>query len=211
MAIELDCASADMARSSLAALLGISDSELDQRIASLSPDALYPMTAGQADNAATLWEHLTTQAETAPSAIFWFHATRVLQDASFATDGILPLKDMLPRIETLLKKLMQDCPDAERQDEEDSSSVGNPFALAMRLEMPEGQGPDAFLVREAIFDKSGAQHNFVDAPEAVEDVAAMLAGSGAAALLECFRSASRPYIVKFRTTSPDRRAAWASL
>lgn len=118
---------------------------------------------------------------------------------------------MLPRIETLLKELMQDCPDAQRRDEEDSSSVGNPVALAMRLEMPEGQGPDAFLVREAIFDKSGAQHNFVDAPEAVEDVAAMLAGSGAAALLECFRSASRPCIVKFRTTSPDRRAASAAL
>ena len=207
----LDCESAATTLTSLATLLDLSVSVLQKRVSGLSPDSLQELSRVQdKDLPEVLWCHIALVANPLPRATCWFHATRVLPQTTFA-EGILPLGDMLPRIRTELDELMHDCPEASQPDPIATSSVGNPLALASRMQLAQGQGPDAFLVRQAILEPDDSQHRFLEAPEAVEDVAVMLAGDRAAALMDCFRRATRPCIVKFQTTDPDPEALRAAL
>jgi hypothetical protein len=67
---------------------------------------------------------------------------------------------------------------------------------------PIDWGPDAFLVREAIFQRDPMFHDYLAVPEVVEDLAQMLAGDRWTELRDCYQAATLPCIVKFRSTKP---------
>jgi len=69
--------------------------------------------------------------------------------------------------------------------------------IAMKTSGPPRGGPHAFLVRAAITQRLAVNNDYLDAPEIVVDLARVMAGQNALALLDAFRGTTVPCIVKF--------------
>jgi hypothetical protein len=72
-------------------------------------------------------------------------------------------------------------------------------------------GPYGTLLREAVIRPVGAQRDYLDCPEAVEDLAAELLGGNAQLLVDRYKLHASPCIVKFRSTSPCEKAVPSAL
>lgn len=98
----LDCSSIDAARASLASLLGMSEGELRQRLRAISiPSDEEPVSA-LARAFAGSEEELPL-----PSAVRWFHASRVTDTECFACAGILTKAEVAARLRATLEELAQ--------------------------------------------------------------------------------------------------------
>jgi hypothetical protein len=115
----------------------------------------------------------------------WFHATRVQDPNDFLVQGILPTSTVRPRLQELLRTLARGL---RRQ-----GHYLNAGSLGMKIALRD-EGPCAFLVRKGAW----ANHQYLEAPELVEDLAGLMLGANYEQLVDRFKSVTVPCIVTFR-------------
>jgi hypothetical protein len=198
----LDCHDLDTALASLGGLLSTDPHQLEAALRGFAfcefEAAMWrsPYPARE-----VVWDRIVGQeiAPPTPPLVYWFHATRVPPGTDFR-EGLQPLPERLPRIKQLLSTLADQLDPAK-------TPLGpwkHPgWHYTLKISSPSEWGPDASLVRDAIIHCTSPTRDYLAAgPEIVEDIAAMVAGDRALLLVEAFRNATRPCIVKFRSTKP---------
>ncbi|HUY13914.1 MAG TPA: hypothetical protein VMX16_09845 [Terriglobia bacterium] len=212
----LDCGSFHSAVESSAALLGITGKELLNRLNAFDGESLS--TAARHNHPyEDLLIRKTFRVEPselpAPPVIYWFHATRVPPDTRFQ-DGIQPLSQILGRVWAFLGSLASGWSTPTEWLAFKNGMRGQ-FADQYARKVTSGfnEGPFAFLVREVVLlrDRVGANHDFLGIPELVEDICLSYEGMFGHCLRARFSAATRPCIVKFRSTDPGRNALAAAL
>lgn len=125
--------------------------------------------------------------------VTWFHGTRVEDHRLFLERGILPKTAAREIIEPRLKELAKDL----------VAAGDNPFSLSMMGKQGEhDEGPFAFLIRDVAIHAPGGQHNYLQSPEAVEDISGALLGRNCDALINRFKAITKPYLIMF-TADPQ--------
>jgi hypothetical protein len=134
----------------------------------------------------------------------WFHLTRVNLDSSFS-DGILPLGTSLDRIWDFLgslvgQRISPGLWTALRRDMGSSPSAG---LYHMKVANMAHWGPFASLVRDHAFStQETGCHDYLCAPEIVEDICRCFSDRSDFDLLESFKVNTRSCIVKFVVDTP---------
>src|SRR5208282_3381940 len=86
------------------------------------------------------------------------------------------------------------------------------FQYQLKANDPMHWGPWGFLVRDAIVQPYSETHDYLKAPEIVEDLSQMIVGKkNARLLIEKFQERTRPCIVKFRSIAPREDVAQVAL
>lgn len=152
-----------------------------------------------------LWNRIVGPGATPPipDVTYWFHATRVPPGTDFA-EGIQPLGERLPAIKAFLATLagQLDLPPASQETATSFWGQQGGFQSSLKAPCPLHWGPFAFLVRDAILQRASSTHDYLATPEIVEDLAGIMAGDSAPRLIDEFRKATKPCIVKFRCAEP---------
>lgn len=134
-------------------------------------------------------------------AICWFHATRVLPEATFE-EGIFPLNAALPRIKAMLVDAVQDSVVRRQLEEVLAVDSVEDHLYSMKTDDSLHWGPYAMLIRDVVFyPDSVGQHDYLGMPEIIEDICNGFEKSAGINLVETFEGALRPAIVKF-TSEP---------
>lgn len=124
---------------------------------------------------------------TLPSfTVRWFHGTRLHQNHTLMTDGLLPAHMMKGRLRDCLQSL---CEDLERRGD---SPVG-----ASKSFKPQNEGPFGMLCRTAVVSPAGLNGRYICRPELVDDIAGELLGENYRALTERFSIESTPCVIHF--------------
>jgi hypothetical protein len=169
-----------------AALLATHVPDAEVGCASTCFDAVLRTLQGRPPGVALL-ERIRHASESA--GCVWFHATRVVDPLSFRIHGVLPLNRARAILEPQLRLLAQGL---ERQGD-------SPYSGSMASKMDADDcGPHAFLLRSAAILAPGANHQYMNAPEYVEDFAGLLLGANGGVLVDRFRKAAKPCLIKFR-------------
>lgn len=211
----LDCESLDTAIHTSAAILGISDRELRDRVKSFDYDRVPRAEQQQHPYEALVVRHaLGYSPEELPvdHACYWHHATRVSATEQFI-DGILPLPLIIDRLWHMLGELARDW---------SSTNEWKSFRPNMRgqgaqqywgkFSFQPGGGPFAFLVRPVILSGERlGNHNYLGIPEIVEDICMAYEEMFGHDLAARFIDSSRPCIVRFRSHKPWPGALQAAL
>ncbi|MDC0685599.1 hypothetical protein [Sorangium atrum] len=197
---ELDCTSIDTALPSVAGLMRMSTMTLAQKLLSYSPREYEDdCNSSDSDSLDVLWWRIfRCLQKPVPESIMWFHATRVRPGTSFA-DGIRPLNERLGDLEEIVKQCAKDLGlniGGHAPDEYWTHSGGIQFSLKTSDRMH--WGPYAFLMREVILPGTSDVHDYLSAPEIVEDIARRDYGPSWQKVLDRFRSMTVPCIVHFR-------------
>lgn len=211
----LDCGSFHSAVESSAALLGTTGTELLKQL-----NAFDCESVSTADRCKHPYDDLlkkTLRGERselpAPPVIYWFHATRVAPDTRFE-DGIQPLSQVLDRVWAFLGCLASAWSTPTEWLAFRNGMRGQ-FAdqYARKVASRFNQGPFAFLVRDALLlrDQMGANHDFLGIPEIVEDICLCYEMMFGHCLRARFSEATKPCIVKFKSTGPRPDALAAAL
>lgn len=121
-------------------------------------------------------------------SVLWFHASRVEHHGLFREHGILTKsrarKFIVPRLLELKKGLQK--------------TGDNPFSISLVGKLGEhDEGPFAFLIRDVAIKAPAPCHNYLEAPEMVEDLAGMLLGKNYKELVDRFKEVSKPCLVSF--------------
>lgn len=202
--VVLDCESIDAALESLGCIFNCSPMCIRELLSSKEISAFYEVNWRDLpdfrDFLLTIVENQFGYPQ-ALDAICWFHATRVLPEATFK-EGILPLNAALPRIKAMLVDAVQDLT-VKRQLEKvlAADGVGDSLYL-MKTSDSSHWGPYAMLVRDAMFyPDSVRQHDYLGMPEIIADICNGFEKSTGINLIETFEEALRPAVVKF-TSEP---------
>lgn len=125
-------------------------------------------------------------------SVIWFHGTRTEDASLFNKLGILTKSEARKLIEPRLKELS-----------EDMESVGsNPFSTSISGKQGiHDEGPFAFLFRDIAIHAPSPNHNYLESPEMVEDIAGTLLGENYSQLVNRFREISSPCLVSFTSES----------
>jgi hypothetical protein len=124
--------------------------------------------------------------------VLWFHGTRVEDENSFYQHGILTKGKVREKLQARLVSL---CSGLEQ-------SGSNPFRLSMSGKACiNDEGPFAFLIKDVAIKAPGANHNYTEAPEMVQDIAGGLLGKNYSLLVDRFKEVTSPFIVSF-TSEP---------
>ena len=126
-----------------------------------------------------------------------FTQTRAPHGTAFR-ERLQPLHQRVDALRALLDRLMVSH-DIVKVGQSDEHSA---HLIAMKTNGPPRGGPHAFLIRAAIIQRLAVNHDFLAAPEAVVDLARVMAGANASALLNVYRESSVPCIVKFVSRDP---------
>lgn len=191
----LDCSSIDSARASLASLLGMREGELRRRLRAISIPADEEPVSALATGFAGSEEALPL-----PSAVRWFHASRVTDAECFARAGILTKAEVAGRLRPTLEALARGLTRRGAYLNEGSASAKRTI---------NDEGPFAFLIRTVAVQASGATHDYTGAPELVEDLSGELLGGNCGLLVERFQRSSKPCIVSFRGAGERHHVARA--
>lgn len=202
----LDCSSLSTTYASLESLLEMDRAQIREKLRHysvedfLARDQVRPGTPLPD----LVLDYVTAGAPTwSPDFVTWFHATRVLPSTSFS-EGLLPLPQRVEPTRALLQSLIPSClgngfkPSSDWSNGRDQGGK----AHGLKMGLHRDWGPDAFLVRDAIFRRDPLFHDYLNLPELVEDLAGILVGDRRPELLECFRAVTRPCIVTFRSHKP---------
>ena len=74
----------------------------------------------------------------------------------------------------------------------------NPYELSLSgKDGSHDEGPFAFLIRSVAIHAPASNHNYLDAPELVEDIAGILLGQNFESLVDRFKEITKPCIVSF--------------
>ncbi len=206
----LDCQSADSALKSLCTLLCMRKTQLTAALGNLSPSN-FEDACNYAPARTVLWDRFVGSGKPPPipEVVYWFHATRVPPGTDFR-DGIQPLDQRLPMIKRFLKTLAREL----RLPSPGSSARQTDGAFQYQLKTNDRMhwGPWGFLVRDAIVQRADETHDYLKAPEIVEDLSQMIMGKkNALLLIEEFQKRTQPCIVKFRSTAPRQDVANVAL
>jgi len=140
------------------------------------------------------------QISTEYDGTYWFHITRVKEGTLFK-NGILPLGQMLPDIESFIEGLSRGIVPRENQSNHQTPQYADLFSL--KTEDSLHWGPFAFLVRETALTKPDINYDYLGKPEIVEDIIRSKYANIQNDLLESFEKNTVPCIVKFK--SDDNR------
>lgn len=185
----LDCSSYESTKISLANIFNTTEERLVSALKALRPfesvcqppeDILY-------DNVCGIFG-----APRDDISILWFHGTRTDNEKLFYEHGILnkskARKHIEPRLIAMSKGL--------------KSSGCNPFSVSLSGKQGvHDEGPFAFLIREVAIQAPVPYHNYLDAPEMVEDIAGTLLGENYLQLVDRFKEITSPCVVSFTSES----------
>jgi hypothetical protein len=142
--------------------------------------------------------------------VHWFHATRVPPDTTFQ-DGILPLLMVRERIWTFLGWLASEWVTAADWARF-RNNMGGSGAWAYQLKTNRMDGPCGFLCRDAIFKpKEFSQRDYLNIPEIIEHICSSFEEMFRHSLRHRFVAATKPCIVKFRSSKPRPAALGKAL
>lgn len=135
-------------------------------------------------------------------SVVWFHGTRTEDDSLFHKFGILTKSEARKFIEPRLIELSEGM----------ESFGSNPFSLSLSGKQGDhDEGPFAFLIRDIAIHAPSPNHNYLDAPEMVEDIAGTLLGENYLQLVNRFKETSAPCLVSFTSESKGYELSHALL
>ena len=193
----LDCSSRESATTSLSKIFNTTEEKLISALRSVSP---YDSDCQSPEDVIYTGICDSFGAPVDGVSILWFHGTRVEDENCFHDHGILPKSSARKFLEPLLNKLAEGL----------ESSGDNPFSLSLLGKQdPHDEGPFAFLIRNVAIQAPGANHNYVEAPEMVEDIAGSLLGENYMDLVNRFQKITIPCVVSFLSESKGYELAHA--
>lgn len=190
----LDCQTRETALDSLSAIIGVTPDRLTQGLAGIYYDRWSE------DPPTVLWQEIVGGERTC-DGIYWFHLSRVLDPESFRQRGILPLNEMVEPIWLMLAELAGDSISEEDKRQLDISLIGcghSAWLYNEKVHNLNDWGPNAMLVRDSAFcPRDMLNHDYLGAPEIVEDICDCINRRFGVDLLTRFCGASQSCIVKF--------------
>jgi hypothetical protein len=217
----LDCRDLDSTLASLADAIGTTASTLEEELrnyddsrfagASEDPWLLMPREILQ-----SLGTDVSTVVERLDGA-YYFHGTRAIDPETFRRRGILPLDQMVDEVWSTLRALVRD--EISNQDwaafrraVEADAGAHDGFLYRLKTGDRMHFGPFGLVVRETFFEpQATTSHDYLGCPEIVQDVARCFSAAHGIDLERRFCEASRPSIVKFRSTQLRPGAVNAAL
>jgi hypothetical protein len=216
----LDCEDADAALQSLAAAAGVDAATLRAVLLAREPDRIDwaegedPWVAVPRNLLAELGVDI---GDVSFDGVYYFHGTRVLRPHAFLQDGILPLGAMLDQLWGDLyslcdgqvtparwRGLRQELEGETRTPLHDSHGA---WLYRMKFASQFHHGPYASLVRAHTLNPIEGQHDYLNSPEIIEDIARCL-GLG---LQTRFEAQARSCIVKFRHSEVNQHTVEVAL
>lgn len=208
--MNLDCETLEQAVTSLAAILRVTRSELRRRIYGIKRTDFEIDTDTETDRLLPMLRAVAGRevADLDDRKTCWFHATRVGDFATFRR-GIWPLPKNYDRIWESLYLLVTDCVSAkgweEFRRETEASHYGGHSPDVIRC-WKAGLGPYAFLyAASALNPKDTGNHDYLGTSELVDFIAPCFLAQFKVSLLDRYRAATRPALIKFAT--PGIKAA----
>jgi hypothetical protein len=218
--IFLDCEDVDSALRSLATAAGVGEAALGEVLLAHRPDQTE-RHAGEdpwvAIPRAVFAAVGVDIADVRFDGAYYFHGTRVLHPHDFVRDGIQPLGAMLDRLwndlyglcagevtSTKWRALRRELEGDTHTPLHDEDSA---WSYRLKFAAPTHQGPFASLVRDHTVAPIGGEHNYLQSPEIIEDIA----GSVGLGLQTLFEAQATSCVVKFRHRRVNQRTVEAAL
>ena len=198
----LDCETNEIARISVANILGITQADLVNYLKGFTfknTDGIEVLFNSILDKFGKAWGFSHTA---------WFHLTRCLPGWSFA-NGLLPLSVMMNDIWNLLFSICK-YPisrsdwDKFRKRIESCRGKRNSDIYRVRTTRDTQNGPDGILIGDINFNRAVCQAHFLDeGPEFVTLICQEFKEKYGHELLNDFKAATKPCMVKFMTSESD--------
>ena len=185
----LDCSSYESTRKSLLDIFSTTEEKLNSVLQSINPFEISCKSPEKAlyDEACDILGHPKGNI-----SVVWFHGTRIEDESLFYELGILTKSKAKKFIEPRLKELSEGM----------ESFGANPFSMSLSGKQGDhDEGPFAFLFRDIAIHAPSPNHNYLDAPEIVEDIAGTLLGENYSQLVSRFKETSTPCLVSFISDS----------
>lgn len=185
----LDCSNYESTKKSLLDIFNTTDEKLASVLQSINPfESIYKP-------AEEILYDETCEVLGYPKAnisVVWFHGTRTEDESLFHKLGILTKSEARKFIEPRLKELSEGM----------KSFGSNPFSMSISGKQGDhDEGPFAFLIRDVAIHAPSPNHNYLDSPEMVEDIAGTLLGENYSQLVYRFKEISVPCLVSFTSES----------
>lgn len=138
----------------------------------------------------------------------WFHLTRTIPNNQF-NEGLLPLNLVLENLWEFMFSLQSDLLSKNnwtnfRSLLETDNSLDSAFQYQLKFKDNLHWGPYAMLIREVAFNSNEIKnHDYLDVPEIIEDICNPFFEKYEFDLLDRFRQATTPCIIKFKTAFSD--------
>jgi hypothetical protein len=212
----LDCESIETTYNSLEGILGIQRDAIDVAFQDLDVERFYrdnPRYPEPPDD--LVFSVVTNNAPSPPvfDKVCWFHLTRTAVTNTFE-HGILSLGQQIDSIWNFLHTLLDDgFPREEWNDfRRHSGDSHSAYLYRMKVGNPLHWGPYAILVRDVAFKaKEVGNHDYLRAPEVVEDICMCFSEKYGFDLLDVFLKGTKPCIVKFVDNHPRSDCLLAAL
>ncbi|MDP2636011.1 MULTISPECIES: hypothetical protein [unclassified Pseudoalteromonas] len=185
----LDCSNYESTKKSVLDIFSTTEDKLASALQSINPyessykcaeDVLY-------DAACDILGHPKDNI-----SVVWFHGTRTEDESLFNKLGILTKSEARKFIEPRLKELSEGM----------KNFGSNPFSISISGKQGDhDEGPFAFLIRDIAIHAPSPNHNYLDSPEIVEDIAGTLLGENYSQLVNSFKGISVPCLVSFTSES----------
>ncbi|MED4907488.1 hypothetical protein P9761_04355 [Brevibacillus centrosporus] len=206
--IVLDCETVGTMYESVESITGINRSDLEAFFSDFDMDKFYEENPDFYESGDGLLLLKIREMEKCNiqqiDAVNWFHLTRTYKGNSF-NQGILSLGEGINHIWDILYELQKGHVSKEEWDDfRHNKFVESKSHSAWLYHLKLGDkfhwGPYAMLVREIAFvSEEVGNHDYLDAPEIVEDICHVFDGMYHCNLLERFRMETYPCIVKFQS------------
>lgn len=199
---KLDCETIDSTYESLEQILGTSRSRLESLFEGIDIESFYrnrPHHPQPPEDLVFSEVRKLATLEGEYDRTCWFHLTRILDTNTFE-QGILPLGKCLDAIWNLLYSLARKQVSAEEWGEfrSDMGSHDHAGLYEMKVSDATEWGPYAFLIKDHAFrSKEIGNHDYLGAPEIVEDICMCFTQKHGFDLLAAFTKKTKPCIVKF--------------
>lgn len=181
MTAALNCRTIDIARESVAEVLGMSVGQLRRRLREMA----VPWREEPREYIAAKLLGVGIDGLPRPRIVHWFHASRVVDVESFRREGLLSKSAMRDRILALLRELQEGIAHEGRYPNNGSVAAKG---------FINDEGPFGFLLRS---QAASAETHFFRAPESVEDIAGSLVGGNFLQLVDRFQQRTTPCLVEF--------------
>ncbi len=193
----LDCSSYESTKNSLLDIFSTTEEKLVSVLQSINPFEISykPPEEVLYDEACDILGYPNDNI-----SVVWFHGTRTEDESLFHKLGILTKSEARKFIEPRLKELSEGM----------KSFGSNPFSMSLSGKQGDhDEGPFAFLIRDIAIHAPSPNHNYLDSPEMVEDIAGTLLGENYLQLVNRFKETSAPCLVSFISTSKGYELAHA--
>ncbi len=207
----LDCTTYQSALGSLAGLLGVKTSGLQDKLSSLAID--WDSEESEETQLVRCLGFESQEELPLPEATRWFHATRAPRHREF-TEGLLPTLAALPRLWEDLESVARSWigPEEWNAYRESFASSGRFYSLQFTSKAISAawEGPFAFLVRDAALGRHRGHKQFTRICEALEDICADYQEVFGHALRHAYEASTEPCLVVFTAPGGGRGAVTAA-